>query len=164
MLYIDNPVGVGFSFVDTDQGYSRDEVSVANNLYTGLQAFFVVYEQYQKNDFYITGESYAGKYIPATSYRIYQANTASPPPAVPINLVGLAIGDGWTDPRTQIQQYAELAWNFGLSDDHQRRRMHELGMEVVAAIDRQDWAGAAAGFETYVDVCGWSGLRVLRVC
>jgi hypothetical protein len=59
MLYIDNPVGVGFSFVDTDQGYSRTETEVAQNLYTALTAFFAVYTSYADNDFYITGESYA---------------------------------------------------------------------------------------------------------
>ena len=29
---------------------------------------------FQDNDFYVTGESYAGKYIPAISYKIHQAN------------------------------------------------------------------------------------------
>ncbi|KDO38020.1 hypothetical protein CISIN_1g039388mg, partial [Citrus sinensis] len=41
------------------------ENGVSNNLYDFLQAFFVEHPCYDKNDFYITGESYAGHYIPA---------------------------------------------------------------------------------------------------
>ncbi len=31
----------------------------------------------QKNEFYATGESYAGKYVPAISYKIHQMNKAA---------------------------------------------------------------------------------------
>jgi vitellogenic carboxypeptidase-like protein len=36
MLYIDNPVGTGFSFTDKDEGYARNEVDVARDLYRYL--------------------------------------------------------------------------------------------------------------------------------
>lgn len=134
------------------QGYSRDEDSVAQNLYTGLSAFFATYPQYANNDFYITGESYAGKYVPATAYRIHQANrNAADSTGVPINLVGISIGDGWTDPRTQIQGYAELAFQFGLASTEEYRVMRHMQDDAVRAIDRQDWATAAAAFENLVD-------------
>jgi len=48
---------------------------------------------------YLTGESYAGHYIPALGNAIYKHNAALAPgnPAY-IPLAGLAIGDGWIDP------------------------------------------------------------------
>ena len=42
---------------------TRDKNSPALELY-----------HFQDNDFFVTGESYAGKYIPAISYKIHQAN------------------------------------------------------------------------------------------
>jgi len=33
MLYIDNPVGTGFSFTDQDAGYATNEVDVGRDLY-----------------------------------------------------------------------------------------------------------------------------------
>lgn len=38
------------------------------------QAFFKEHPQYANNDFYITGESYAGHYIPAFASRVNNGN------------------------------------------------------------------------------------------
>lgn len=63
MLYVDNPVGVGFSFTQEPQGYTRNDTDVARDLFEALQQFFTLFPEYVKNDFYVTGESYAGSYI-----------------------------------------------------------------------------------------------------
>lgn len=42
-----------------------------------LQAFFSEHPEYADNDFYITGESYAGHYIPAFASRVHQGNKAN---------------------------------------------------------------------------------------
>jgi len=53
---------------------------------------------------FITGESYAGHYIPAISaYLVSQNNTDA-------NLVAFAIGNGWVDPYLQYPAYAEFAY------------------------------------------------------
>ena len=56
MLYIDNPVGTGFSFTDSDKGYATNEDDVAVNLYKALGQFFTVFSELRNVDFYITGE------------------------------------------------------------------------------------------------------------
>ncbi|XP_074918523.1 putative serine carboxypeptidase CPVL isoform X3 [Chelonoidis abingdonii] len=94
MLYIDNPVGTGFSFTD-DTGYAVNQDDVGRDLYSALIQFFQLFPDYQKNDFYITGESYAGKYVPAVGYYIH---TYSSKAKVKINFKGVAIGDGFCDP------------------------------------------------------------------
>ena len=43
-------------------------------LLLSLQAFFKEHPQFVKNDFYITGESYAGHYIPALASRVHRGN------------------------------------------------------------------------------------------
>ncbi|XP_072365490.1 probable serine carboxypeptidase CPVL isoform X2 [Scyliorhinus torazame] len=95
MLYIDNPVGTGFSFTDHDEGYAQNEDDVGRDLYSALLQFFQIFYEYQQNDFYATGESYAGKYVPAIGYHIHMHN---PTAKVKINFKGMAIGDGLCDP------------------------------------------------------------------
>lgn len=56
LLYIDNPVGTGFSFVDKDEGYAKNEVDVGNDLYNALLQFYTLFPNQQKNKFYVTGK------------------------------------------------------------------------------------------------------------
>lgn len=118
VVYIDNPVGTGFSFTESDDGYARNEDDVAENLYSALTQLFTVFSEYQPNDFYATGESYAGKYVPAISLKIHQENQNSP--SVKINLKGLIIGDGLCDPESMFPSYAPFLYNIGLLDENQR--------------------------------------------
>ena len=63
MLYFDQPVGTGFSFTDSDEGYAKNEVDVARDMYEALKQFFTLYEDYRGNPFYVAGESYGGRFI-----------------------------------------------------------------------------------------------------
>lgn len=148
LLYIDNPVGTGFSYTNSSAGYSENEDQVAANLHTALVQFFTIYSNYHKNDFYITGESYAGKYIPALGYYIHQKNQQN---QFKINLKGLAIGDGLCDPETQVTQYAPLAFYFGLADLKQQEVMEHYQNLIIEAIRKQDWKAANDYFTNLID-------------
>lgn len=54
---------VGYSFTDNVAGLARNESDVARDLYAGLVQFFTLFSEFQQNDFFIIGESYAGKNI-----------------------------------------------------------------------------------------------------
>jgi len=112
VLYVDNPVGTGFSFTGDDAGYSTDQTAVGLNIYEALTQFFTLFSEYRKNDFYVTGESYAGKYVPSVSYTIHQKN---PGASVKINLKGLVIGNGLIDPINQIV-HSDYLYEYGFID------------------------------------------------
>lgn len=73
LLFIDNPVGAGFSYTDPD-GYCRNITQVGDQLYIGLKQFFELFPWLQQNEFFITGESFAGKYIPSIGNAIWEGN------------------------------------------------------------------------------------------
>jgi vitellogenic carboxypeptidase-like protein len=100
LLYIDNPVGTGYSFTSNDQGYTRSQDDVARDLYSALSQFFQIYTDYASSPFYVTGESYAGKYVPSITYKIHVENQNASA-KIKINLKGMSIGDGLTDPVNQ---------------------------------------------------------------
>lgn len=60
VVYIDNPVGAGFSFTDSPAGYLNNQVDIGNNLFSAVRQFFQIFPEIRNNRFYITGESYAG--------------------------------------------------------------------------------------------------------
>ncbi|KAK4286416.1 hypothetical protein QN277_002974 [Acacia crassicarpa] len=120
ILYIDQPLGTGFSHASNKKDIPHDEERVGNDMFDFLQAFFKEHSEFVENDFYITGESYAGHYIPAIASRIHQANKANE--GIHINLKGFAIGNGLTDPEIQYAAYTDFALENGLinSDDYNR--------------------------------------------
>lgn len=62
-----------------------------------------MYPEYIGRNVYLTGESYAGHYIPAfANYLFYY-------PLDGFNLAGIAIGNGWVDPFYQYASYAKYA-------------------------------------------------------
>lgn len=116
VLYVDNPVGAGFSYTNDDAGYSTDETSVGQNLYEVLNQFFTLFPDYRKNAFYVTGESYAGKFVITVSYAIHQKNQTAKDQDK-INLKGLMIGNGMIDPINQVL-YSEYLYQIVLIDSN----------------------------------------------
>ncbi|XP_059627019.1 serine carboxypeptidase-like [Cornus florida] len=112
IIYVDQPTGTGFSYSSDEDDIRHNEQGVSNDLYNFLQAFFKQHPRYAKNDFYITGESYAGHYIPALAARVHQGNKGKE--GIHINLKGFAIGNGLTDPAIQYKAYTDYAMDMKL--------------------------------------------------
>ncbi|KAJ3195834.1 hypothetical protein HK101_010928 [Irineochytrium annulatum] len=112
MLYVEQPAGVGFSFT-TAPAPMVDELQVncgfavsplkltkfgglfqiAADFYTFLNGFYAAFPETKSYELFITGESYAGFYIPYIANELVEKkkvlNDGSP-----VNLVGIAIGNG----------------------------------------------------------------------
>ncbi|XP_077563808.1 venom serine carboxypeptidase-like isoform X2 [Haemaphysalis longicornis] len=112
VLYVDQPVGTGFSFTDDEAGYSRNLTDVGRDMLEFLQQFFTLFDDLAQNEFYITGESYGGKYVPAVGAAVHK-NAALM--RVKINFRGIAYGNGFTDPVNMLE-VGEFAYATGLID------------------------------------------------
>ncbi|XP_028325864.1 probable serine carboxypeptidase CPVL [Gouania willdenowi] len=143
VLYIDNPVGTGFSFTD-DGGFAQNQDDVGRDLYSALTQFFQIFPEYQSSDFYATGESYAGKYVPAISYYIHKNN---PTAKVKINMKGMAIGDGLCDPELMLGGYGEFLYQTGMIDEQQKQYVNKQTDLGVQFIQQQKWEEAFKVFD-----------------
>ena len=92
ILYFESPAGVGFSPTETPftSDYYNDYVTTQDN-WEALKTFFNGFPELAKNDFWITGESYAGIYIPWLAAFIDGENKNG---SQYINLKGIMVGDG----------------------------------------------------------------------
>jgi len=131
MIFVDQPVGTGFSYADYTRDYVTDEDQVAQDMFVFMQEFFQLFPQYAKLDFYILGESYAGHYVPAIGYRIQTGNKNKERSY--INLKGLAIRNGWVDPYQQYPAYASFAYQNGLIN-RAEYLMDKLAMQTCQAL------------------------------
>lgn len=111
LLFIDQPVGTGFSFTGKDC-YAANETQVSEQLYSALVQFYQLFPEIKTNKFFVTGESYAGTYIPAIGYKIHQSNQHA---EFKINMKGMMIGNGWMDKHYQGND-SEYLFQIGLGD------------------------------------------------
>lgn len=105
VLYLDQPVGTGFSYVSTS-GYTRSLEQAADEVVYFLQGLVEVYPEYAKGnhaDVYIAGESFAGQYIPFIASALLKTGTR-----MPVDLRGVAIGNGYIDPKAQAGTELEM--------------------------------------------------------
>mmetsp|Transcript_60748 Transcript_60748/g.109458 ORF Transcript_60748/g.109458 Transcript_60748/m.109458 type:complete len:549 (-) Transcript_60748:22-1668(-) len=106
VMIIESPAGVGYSYCQAMlQGGScinTDKSTAAANR-AALQDFFKnKFPELQSNEFYITGESYAGVYVPTLAAEILEN-------AKEINLKGVGVGDPCTDNAAQSDSM-DMMW------------------------------------------------------
>ncbi|XP_047335701.1 serine carboxypeptidase-like [Impatiens glandulifera] len=124
LIYVDQPIGTGFSYSSHNSDFRNEQEGVSKDLYDFLQAFFAEHPQYLRNDFYIAGESYAGHTIPVLASRIQNGNRNRD--GAHINLKGFAIGDGLVDAAIQHKAMPEYAKSVNLITESQAMEVSRL--------------------------------------
>lgn len=102
---MDQPVGTGFSYVSSS-AYTKTLDAAANEVLFFLQRFVEVYPEYKRGngvETYLAGESFAGQYIPFTADALVKAGNNNP-----VDLKGVAIGNGFIDPKSQAGSELEM--------------------------------------------------------
>jgi len=134
VVWLDQPAGVGFSY-GTENDDNED--MVGEDAYFFLQSLMAEHPQYSTQPFFVFGESFGGHYAPGVAHTIWSKNKAneaaavaasvaagqaagvgdlglglgSPQLEVRINLAGLSVGNGLTDPSVQYAYYPKMAMN-----------------------------------------------------
>lgn len=104
VIFIDQPVNVGYSY---SGGSVSNTVAAGKDIYALLTLFFKQFPEYSKQGFHISGESYAGHYIPVFASEILSHKKRN------INLQSVLIGNGLTDGLTQYEYYRPMACGEG---------------------------------------------------
>ena len=134
MIYIDQPVGTGFSYGEpllTTMDEAADEfITMVTNIW---EAF----PQLQGKPLYMTGESYAGKYIPRFSWALHENGN--------FNLAASLVGDPYTAPLTQRTHTWIVPEALNILDD--------TNMPQIAALIKTCQESLAVDLEASADLC-----------
>jgi carboxypeptidase C (cathepsin A) len=80
VVFVESPIGVGFSYEDGvgPDDYRSDDDTTARDAHTFLVNFLKAHPQFIGRDTWLTGESYAGVYVPTLSHQIVSQTKQSP--------------------------------------------------------------------------------------
>jgi vitellogenic carboxypeptidase-like protein len=146
LLFLDNPVGTGFSFTTSEEGFVASHEQAGSDLQIALSQFFELFPALRSNDFYVTGESYAGKWVPSCGFTIHERNRFLPA-AKRINLKGIAIGDGALYPGKQFQGFGDLLWYIGMVDESERDMFRQYEKNMQALLNQGNMVAAFEVFD-----------------
>ncbi|TPX60636.1 hypothetical protein SpCBS45565_g07445 [Spizellomyces sp. 'palustris'] len=111
ILYVDQPAGTGLAY--TNGTYATSQAQIASQFLTFLNNFLTAFPEFWRSEVYISGESFAGMYIPYIASEILMRNRAGTQKP-PLHLRGITIGNGWMDPLRQYPAYIQYAQHHAL--------------------------------------------------
>ena len=122
VLYVDNPIGTGFSYTRDAKNLRTDSRQIAGDLYEFLRQFYLLFPVYRTSRLYVHGVSYAGHFLPTLGARIHMEN-ARRPVSEYMPFEGLFIASGWMDEPSQLSQETDFYVGIGRMDLFDRRRL-----------------------------------------
>ncbi|KOX69411.1 Retinoid-inducible serine carboxypeptidase [Melipona quadrifasciata] len=112
ILFIDNPVGTGFSYITTQAGYTTTNTEIAHDLLECIKGFL--------------------KQLPAFSNK----------GTIKSNLKGVALGDAWISPIDSVMTWAPFLLATGMVDTAGYEKINEAALKTKNAVDTKQWTTA----------------------
>uniref|UniRef100_A0A671R5B6 Carboxypeptidase n=1 Tax=Sinocyclocheilus anshuiensis TaxID=1608454 RepID=A0A671R5B6_9TELE len=139
VLFVDNPVGTGYSYTDTEDALTKDVAMVASDMMVLLKSFFSLKTEFQSIPFYIFSESYGGKMAAAISLKLTKAVQAG---SVKCNFAGVALGDSWISPIDSVMTWGPYLYSTSLLDDNGLDEVTKAANAVLEAVKQGQYRKA----------------------
>uniref|UniRef100_T1J5M9 Carboxypeptidase n=1 Tax=Strigamia maritima TaxID=126957 RepID=T1J5M9_STRMM len=149
VLFVDNPVGTGFSYVTNSSAYARNNLQIANDLFLFLSGFLKKLPEFQKVPFFIFSESYGGKMAAGFAKKL-QAEIING--SIICNFKGIALGDSWISPVDTVLSWGPYLYSTSLLDGRGLSVVNTAANLTKQAVDSGDFKKATELFQTLEQV------------
>ncbi|KAJ4791032.1 Serine carboxypeptidase-like 2 [Rhynchospora pubera] len=117
VLFVDSPVGAGYSYADNEEDYVLNDSATIADLYDVLMKWFEEYPEFISNPFYIAGSSYSGMYVPVLAQQIVNGNEGNH--GIYINFKGYSLANAAVDIYYDNNYVVPFAYKMGFISDEQ---------------------------------------------
>ncbi|KAL2229651.1 UNVERIFIED_CONTAM: Serine carboxypeptidase-like 26 [Sesamum indicum] len=122
LLFVESPIGVGFSYTNTSSDFDDiDDRFVAEDTYNFLVRWLKRFPQFKDHEFFISGESYAGHYVPQVAELVHERNKKREKYPY-INLKGFIVGNPETNDYFDYKGLLEYAWSHSVVSDQDYKK------------------------------------------
>ena len=132
LLFIDQPVGSGYSYVTSDDAFTTDIKGITADLLVMLADFMKNQPTFQKTPLFIFSESYGGKMTAAFSQVLYAEIQKG---GIKCNFKGFAMGDSWISPLDYVLTWGPYLYATSLVDETGLAKINKTAMACKAAYD-----------------------------
>ncbi|XP_043474711.1 retinoid-inducible serine carboxypeptidase-like [Leptopilina heterotoma] len=136
VLFIDNPVGTGFSSTTTSKALARTNRQIALDLLVCIGKFLQKFPEFEKVPTYITAESYGGKMAAEFAYLWYKAQKEG---EINSNLKGVGLGDSWISPIDSVLTWAPFLLETGMVDTQGYQKIMASANRTKVAVEKEQW-------------------------
>uniref|UniRef100_A0A1J3DKT5 Carboxypeptidase n=1 Tax=Noccaea caerulescens TaxID=107243 RepID=A0A1J3DKT5_NOCCA len=105
LLFVDSPVGSGYSFVEEKDLYVKSDEEAAKDLTTLLQQLFNKNQILNQSPLYIVAESYGGKIAVKLGLSVFDSVQSG---KLKLHLGGVVLGDSWISPEDYVFSWGPL--------------------------------------------------------
>ncbi|KAK4605733.1 hypothetical protein RGQ29_000148 [Quercus rubra] len=122
IIYLDSPAGVGFSYWKYSSTRTTGDIETASDTHEFLLKWFKQFPEFISNPFYISGESYAGIYVPTLASEVIKGIKNGVKPI--INFKGYMVGNGVTDGKFDGNALVPFAHGMSLISNNIFEQVH----------------------------------------
>ncbi|KAK7076909.1 Retinoid-inducible serine carboxypeptidase [Halocaridina rubra] len=131
ILFVDNPVGTGFSYVNDTSLLARNNSEIANDLVAFMKGFLTKVPEFETVPLYIFAESYGGKMAVKFAQALRKAVEAK---KIKCQLAGVALGDSWISPVDAVDSWGPFLYATSLVDSIGLSQINTKAKAVAAAV------------------------------
>ncbi|XP_066257864.1 retinoid-inducible serine carboxypeptidase-like isoform X2 [Euwallacea similis] len=138
VLFVDNPVGTGFSYVESNQ-YATTNQQIAVDFVEFLKGFYKDLPQFESVPLYIFCESYGGKMTAEIALNLQQAIDKG---EIKSNFKGVGLGDSWISPVDSCLTWSPYLYSLGMLDTEQYESLNNIATNVKTLVEKGKWDDA----------------------
>ncbi|XP_047165985.1 serine carboxypeptidase-like 51 [Vigna umbellata] len=139
LLFVDNPVGTGYSYVEDSDLYAKTDQEATADLTTLLAELFNNDAKLQKSPLFIVAESYGGKFAVALALSAFKAIQQG---TLKATLGGVALGDTWISPEDFVFSWGPLLKDLSRLDDNGLQKANSIAERIKQQLEAGQFADA----------------------
>lgn len=136
VLYLDHPVGSGYSFAeqeDDDRTFAKDVEDAVDSIDDFLRQFELLFAEFRGRQLYFAGESYSARDAFGFANRYHGKGVKTS-----LKLAGIMSGAGFIAPLLRAANPAKFLLKLGLVDVHGKRQLDEKFKQIKESVEDEE--------------------------